>query len=478
MAIVARKVRNKTIYWIAFYTNERNPKGKRVQVWERVGAERREAQQLDRKRKKEVDDGTYARPIAPTMRFGEWLRHWSANRKNRNAKSDRSLVERFLLTRAWLCELRVDEVRVQHTHRLIDELKQTVSPVTGGKITEKYASNTYALFRTACKEARNCELMFHDPCVLQKGMLRMRSRRGVRVNYELADVMAMSACARDDAMVFAMLALLTGMREGEVCGRRWRDWDEHSMPLGCLHVRTQYDGKPLKTEGAEGNEHPRTVPVLPALARLLTWWRQSGFELTYCRKPTPDDFIVPRMDGSCHSRHSAYKLWRKACAATGVTNRSLHSTRHTFITLCRRAGARADVLERVTHNAAGAMIDNYTHFDWAPLCDAVLCLQMALDSDLDRAPKTLELARAATPGAGGHGVRALSLPAASDGSSETDGADAEPPKRPSFFSGAATHCASQDAPTDAYTWLADAVIGALAVVHGPGCPLPTSEVAS
>ncbi|MFC1643416.1 hypothetical protein ACFL5O_12175 [Myxococcota bacterium] len=35
--------------------------------------------------------------------------------------------------------------------------------------------------------------------------------------------------------------------------------------------------------------------------------------------------------------------------------------------LARRDGARQDVLERITHNAAGDIMDRYTAFDWEPL---------------------------------------------------------------------------------------------------------------
>ncbi len=41
------------------------------------------------------------------------------------------------------------------------------------------------------------------------------------------------------------------------------------------------------------------------------------------------------------------------------------------------------MLEAVTHNAAGRMIDSYTHWEWAPLCEAVSCFPSLLDSDSD-----------------------------------------------------------------------------------------------
>src|SRR5262249_27958459 len=68
-------------------------------------------------------------------------------------------------------------------------------------------------------------------------------------------------------------------------------------------------------------EHARKVPVHPALASILDAWWLGGFEFTYCRKPTLDDFIVPRTrDGLPHTRSSAYKLWLRACAAADVDN--------------------------------------------------------------------------------------------------------------------------------------------------------------
>jgi hypothetical protein len=57
----------------------------------------------------------------------------------------------------------------------------------------------------------------------------------------------------------------------------------------------------------------------------------------------------------------------------------VHDTRYTFISLARRDGARKDVLERITHNATGDVVDRYTTFDWAPLCEAVACLRLSLD---------------------------------------------------------------------------------------------------
>jgi hypothetical protein len=68
--------------------------------------------------------------------------------------------------------------------------------------------------------------------------------------------------------------------------------------------------------------------------------------------------------------------------------------------MCRRGGAWKEVLEKVTHNARGDIVDAYTHWDWAPLCEAVLCLQMRdriVDASVD-APLQLHEITVEAPG--------------------------------------------------------------------------------
>jgi hypothetical protein len=168
------------------------------------------------------------------------------------------------------------------------------------------------------------------------------------------------------------------MREGEVCGRRFSDWLRDARPLSALNVHTQYNDQPLKTDDEE-DVHPRLVPVHPELETILREWWASGFELVFRRPPTRDDFIVPNRQGGNHTKSSAYKMFRRAQAKVEVENRTLHATRNTFISIARSNGARADVVERVTHNASGDVIDIYTTFEWRPLCEAVALFDLDLD---------------------------------------------------------------------------------------------------
>ena len=64
----------------------------------------------------------------------------------------------------------------------------------------------------------------------------------------------------------------------------------------------------------------------------------------------------------------------------GIPNKGMHGLRRFFVTYTRAGGARPDVLERITHNAKGTILDTYTDAEglWSALCEAVQCLQVTL----------------------------------------------------------------------------------------------------
>ena len=314
------------------------------------------------------------------MPFGEFVKAWGRDRRNRNAADDRRIIETYLRSRPWLADLPCEEFRPRHAERLVRELLATESAQTGRALGEKYVSNIYGLFCSACSDARRQELMIVDPCILPRGLLSRKYRRGTRRPYTLENVVRLTE-PQTEAGVFAALVFFTGMREGEICGTRWREIDEGATPLGSIHLTAQYAGQPLKTERAPG-ERSRKIPIHPVLAEKLGWWRREGFELTNCRNPDPADFVIPRRENGRvdkfvhHTKKTGAHLWARACREAGVEGQTLHATRHTFVTLARRGGARAEVVERITHNAAGTIVDHYTHWDWEPLCQAVLAIRL------------------------------------------------------------------------------------------------------
>jgi hypothetical protein len=118
---------------------------------------------------------------------------------------------------------------------------------------------------------------------------------------------------------------MTGMRIGEACGRRWRDYD---------------------------------------------------------RPPSGDDFIVPDpATMGARSQNKAGEDHRADAEVLGiyVPGRLTHGLRRWFISTCRNASARTEVVELMTHNAKGEVIDAYTSWEWSTLCGELTKLEVDLN---------------------------------------------------------------------------------------------------
>jgi len=370
MALVPRQRKNKIVFYVA------NKQGK-VLIWEKVGTDRREAMRRDAAMRKEIKAGIYRGLPTGAKTVGAQMEIYLAARQTRTVDDDRRNYRDHVAKRcAWFTRLKLEDVRVAHVIRLAEELKAPYVNKKGE--TKSLAANSHNhIFRSLLGPFfRNCrihDLMIRNVMELPKGLLSRQAKR--RVPYDATTVIAMTTDERLPLhwRVAFTLLFYTGIRTGEACGLKFGDYDADPVPFGSLTIEKQYVNAPLKTAVTVGDEHTRWVPVLPFLRDTLAEWWAHGFERTHCRKPTKADYVIARSDGAvlrCVSGHTIYRWFLAALEIVGVENKTVHATRNTFISLARRAGARGEVLEKVTHNAKGSIIDCYTNFDWAPLCDA------------------------------------------------------------------------------------------------------------
>lgn len=425
MAVVERKGKRGPIYWVATSWSGGVD-------WERSGTNRREAERLHQQRKREVKAGTFQPRIkGQRATIGTYAAAWLERRANRTASDDRQRLEDHVLSRSWFAGIALGDVTRGDCRRLVEELQSEFTLAQ-----QKTVKNIWGATRTMLRDAHLDGRIHEDVGTLPRGVLR-KAPKNKRKAYRLEDAAAIVS-HREIAEPYRVLWTLlfcTGMREGEGCGRRWRDWDRRAQPLGSLDVVSQYGDEPLKTD------NPRRVPVHPALAAVLEWWWREGWELYVGRKPTPGDFIVPNRSkwrrAEHHTKSSAYKAWRRSLVKAGVENLSLHSTRNSFITWARRFRANPDAIEVITHNAKGDMLDQYTDWQWEPLCEAVsvIRLEAVFDAAFDAVPGAAGNAPDDSGGAGNRIRRTQDALSGADAESRVAAAEAgatvRPRKRPS-----------------------------------------------
>jgi integrase len=353
---------------------------------ERAGATIDDAVRLLARRREEVAAGTYD-PGAGTgeQTLATYAERWIAMRLQegvRTAPREDQILRDHVLPH--LGAMPLAAIRPPHVAGLVRALEAR------GRMAPKSILNAHGTLSALLARARFDGLVSDNAAKgLPRGILprNVRTRDvGAWTRDELEALVADERVPEEHRVAYA-IASFTGARVGEIAGMRWSDLDVRAAPLWRWALRTQYDREPLKTD------RPRDVPIHPELQRLLAAWRLDGWTRLRRRHARPDDLVVPRaeplvrtIDGLrvetwVHSKESlGAKAVHRHAAAIGIdpAGRDFHSFRRAMITCARVDGVREDLLEQITHNARGTMIDAYTYFGWPELCAAIAGLKLAV----------------------------------------------------------------------------------------------------
>jgi len=273
---------------------------------------------------------------------------------------------------------------------LMAKVQREPSKHTGEPHAARTIHRIYEAVRILFNEAVLDGLLIASPCTLRIKRGELPPKRDKDPNWraraiftrEEVEILISDLRIPQRRRVLYGLAFLGAMRLGEVTGRRFRDYDRAPRPLGCLVVSTQYDDLALK-----GERPTRSVPVHTVLAKLLAEWELNGFALNFGRRPTADDFIVPKRSvgrtiGFTPGAQRQQNVWRNLqidLEKVGLRPRRVHDTRRTFITLAKADGADKYLLRWVTHGPPSEdAFDDYNSPPWETLCEQVAKLRIGL----------------------------------------------------------------------------------------------------
>lgn len=148
----------------------------------------------------------------------------------------------------------------------------------------------------------------------------------------------------DNVKFGILLALLTGMRIGEVCALRWRDvsLDERIIRITSTMQRLQAldEEEEAKTrvivDDAKSEASKRTIPLTDYALALCR--RMMGEEDAYILSGEVLRYVEPR------ALQYRFKRYTEACDLEGV---HFHSLRHTFATRCVEVGFEIKSLSEI-----------------------------------------------------------------------------------------------------------------------------------
>lgn len=200
-------------------------------------------------------------------------------------------------------------------------------PTTRGK--------SYDLVRSIFNDAVNDGILPATPCRLRGAG---KPRRSKDVDALPADVLVQYlAAAPDHYRTMLYVAATCALRSGELRGLRRRDVD---LRNGVLHIRQQvikptrdrhlvYEFAPVKTDAGR-----RDIAMPDVVAEAMRQWI-GAHPVT-----GPDALVFPARDGHSPMNDSMLnKAHKKAAAAVGRPNLTIHDMRRTAATLAAQGGA-------------------------------------------------------------------------------------------------------------------------------------------
>lgn len=161
------------------------------------------------------------------------------------------------------------------------------------------------------------------------------------------------------------ILLLTGIRRGELCGLEWDDIDFNDETIMINRSVVTLKGSAPITKEPKTRSSNRVIGISSHLLQILreykAWYEQYREDLGD-KWINSNRLFIKEFGDPVYP--SSVEFWvDKVCAAAGLPHRSVHSLRHTNITMQIAAGVPlVTVAGRAGHARTSTTTDIYSHF--------------------------------------------------------------------------------------------------------------------
>lgn len=352
-------------YWEGRYTCGFDPgSGKQIQK-SVTGKTQKEVAQKIKELTAALDAGTY---IAPNkMTVGQWLDTWQneylANVKPSTVSSYEATIRNHL--QPGLGALRLDSLT---THDIQEFYNSLYSPSESrNTLSSKTIKNIHGILHHALEQAMLNNYIRSNPsnaCVIPKAIKKKVKPMN---EHQIADFLKAIKGHKYENMF--LVALFTGIRQGEVCGLQWEcvDFDNGTIlidkQLQSLRGKMRGDKeKYVLVPTKNGKE--RTITAAPFVMDLL-WKTKQAQDAN--RKDFGNDFIENGLVftdeiGNRVTPQALYRAFKLVVTELNMKDVRFHDLRHSYAVVSLKSGDDVKtVQENLGHATASFTLDTYGH---------------------------------------------------------------------------------------------------------------------
>jgi integrase len=329
---------------------------------------KREAIDFEWRVRRQVMDGTY-RPGEDREELGDFATfvdrvYLPFAREHHSAPCHAEF--RCKVLKEYFSGRKLDQITTMSVERYVTERLETTTvrksvTADGSKVSKRRSPTTVhkeaGLLSAIFNMAKQERLVSENPCdYVRKSVRKKIPARVVRNRYltleEERRLFEKLKGRREHIRPAATLALLTGMRRGEILSLRWEHVNLGNTPKAFILKGETWEVRPrwLLIERSK-NGRPRTIPMCVKVSDLL---RACG------RDETRGEYVF-RNARTGFSISDIKTAFTGACRDAGIDNLTFHDLRHTWSTRAAECGVPDSVRRDVLGHSPATMTDSYTH---------------------------------------------------------------------------------------------------------------------
>jgi integrase len=333
--------------------------GTRRRKWHTFTGTKRRAQEECARLISALKGGTYLEPDKTTVaQFLErWLKHIKPNVAPRTHERYVEICRRNivpLIGQAKLSQLKPVQISAAYSKAL------EAGTTPKGPLSPRSVLHLHRVLKQALKQAVRWELLHRNPLNAVQPP-KVEKRRVV--TYDMTQTAALLEALKGQRIyVPALLAVLCGLRRGEIAALKWRNVDLEKGSLAVVESVEQMNGSVRLKETKSGRVRtvalPSTVRDELRAHRLL----QAQQLLKLGVRLGDDSFVCALEDGSPMQPTFITHEWVRAIKGTALPRYRFHDLRHAHGTHMLASGTHIKVAsERLGHSKVGITLDLYSH---------------------------------------------------------------------------------------------------------------------
>lgn len=353
--------------WEVFVELPRLKKGERRQERFTVRGTRKEAESKLAKRITEIEAGIVGTGSDVTVR--QFMTQWIARKRESDLAAStvtryEEIVERFI--NPTLGDLIITKLRPLHIeHAIATWRKQThakdAKKVQKRCISQRSVHHAYSTLRTALNQAQRWNIIGHNPCA---NVERVAKGRSTGKAIDETQAIALIEALRGDGLEYpTLIAIMTGLRRGELLGLCWSNVD---LEKGVVHVRRSLELVGLhemRFKQPKTAKSLRTVALPPQAIAAFKRHRtaQVAWKMRHRDIWADNDLVFPWLDGTPWHPKRFSAAFHRRMKQLGF-DVSFHGLRHSYGSINLRAGTPLKVVsEALGHSSVTITADTYTH---------------------------------------------------------------------------------------------------------------------